>query len=78
MDEWRERIEIDPGVVRGKPVVAKTRLTVEFLVSLLAQGWSEQDILDNYPKLVREDIQACLAYAAEALQSEIAYPLKAG
>jgi uncharacterized protein (DUF433 family) len=54
-------------VLVGKPVVKGTRLAVEFIVDLLAQGWSEADILRNYPRLTREDIQACLAYAGAAL-----------
>ena len=63
--DWQERIVIDPAVLAGKPIVKGTRLAVEFVVGLLAQGWSEKDILDNYPGLSREDILACLAYAAE-------------
>lgn len=60
---WKERIVINPAILVGKPVVKGTRLTVEFIVDLLAQGWSEADILRNYPGLTREDITACLAYA---------------
>ncbi len=60
---WKERIVINPAILVGKPVVKGTRLTVEFIVDLLAQGWSEADILRNYPGLTREDIAACLAYA---------------
>ena len=58
----QERIVIDPAILAGKPVVKGTRLAVEFIVDLLAQGWSEADILRNYPGLTREDIQACLSY----------------
>ena len=50
-----------------KPVVKGTRLSVDFLLGLLAQGWAEPEILRNYPGLEREDLRACLAYAAEAL-----------
>jgi uncharacterized protein (DUF433 family) len=60
---WRERIVIDPEILVGKPVIKGTRLAVEFVIDLLAQGWTEAEILDNYPGLTREDIQACLAYA---------------
>jgi uncharacterized protein (DUF433 family) len=52
-------------------------LAVEFIVELLAQGWSEADILRNYPGLTHEDIQACLACATEVLKSEHVYPLPA-
>jgi uncharacterized protein (DUF433 family) len=47
---------------------------VEFIIDLLAQGWSEADILRNYPGLLAEDIQACLAYASAILQADKAYP----
>lgn len=62
--DWRTRIITDPQILTGKPVVKGTRLAVEFIVSLLAQGWSESDICKNYPGLTREDIHACLAYAS--------------
>ncbi|HEY7465236.1 MAG TPA: DUF433 domain-containing protein [Dehalococcoidia bacterium] len=73
--DWKERIVVDPGILAGKPVVKGTRLSVEFVVDLLAQGWSEDEILRNYPRLTREDIQACLRYASARLQSERVYPL---
>ena len=60
---WSERITIDPDVLAGKPVVRGTRLAVDFIIGLLGQGWSESDILRNYPGLTREDIAACLQYA---------------
>lgn len=67
------RIIIDPSILVGKPVVRGTRLAVEFVVGLLAQGWSETEILDQYPGLTREDILACLQYASDALKSEHAF-----
>ena len=72
---WQGRIVVDPQILSGKPVVKGTRLAVEFVVSLLAQGWSEADILKNYPGLTREDILACLAYAGELLSAEKVYPV---
>lgn len=71
--DWRERIEIRPEVAAGKPVIKGTRLSVEFIITLLAQGKSEQDVLRGYPHLTHEDILACLAYASEVLQSETVY-----
>ena len=68
------RIVLDPQVLAGKPVVRGTRLSVEFVVGLLAEGWSEQDILDNCPGLQGDDIRACLAYARDRLASERVYP----
>ena len=70
---WRERIVIDPEILVGKPVVKGTRLAVEFIIDLLAQGWTEAEILRNYPGLAREDIQACLAYAGTVLKVERVY-----
>ena len=61
--DWKDRIELDEAVLAGKPVVRNTRLAVEFIVELLAQGWTEAEILENYPKLSADDIRACLAYA---------------
>lgn len=71
---WEDRIEVNPHVLLGKPVVKGTRLSVEFVIDLLAQGWSDEEILRNYPHLSREDIHACLAYAGNRLRSEKIYP----
>lgn len=68
--KWQERMTIDPSILVGKPVIKGTRLAVEFIVDLRAQGWSEMEILQNYPGLTHEDIQACLRYASEILRAE--------
>ena len=73
---WEDRIVIDPTVLVGKPVVRGTRISVEWVVDLLAPGWSHEQILENYPHLTREDIQACLSYASELLHSEKVFPLE--
>jgi uncharacterized protein (DUF433 family) len=65
MTDWRELITADAEVMVGKPVIAGTRLTVEFIVERLADGWTEEELVQNYPGLTREQIRACLAYAAE-------------
>jgi uncharacterized protein (DUF433 family) len=70
------RIVIDPDILVGKPVVRGTRLSVEFLLGLLGQGWTESEILRNYPGLQREDLLACWAYASEALSQEKVYPFQ--
>jgi uncharacterized protein (DUF433 family) len=75
--DWRTRIVIDPQVLVGKPIVRGTRLAVEFIIDLLAQGWTETEILRNYPGLTHEDMQACLSYASAALRAEKVYPLVA-
>ncbi len=72
--KWQERIVVDPDILTGKPVIKGTRLSVEFIVGLLAQGWNEQDILDNYPGLTSDDIRACLQYASEILAAERVFP----
>jgi len=72
---WQDRVVIDPAILVGKPVVRGSRLAVEFIVDLLAQGWSQEDILRNYPGLTHEDIAACLAYASSLLKAERVYPL---
>lgn len=72
---WQERIIINPDVLAGKPVIKNTRLSVEFIIELLAQGWLEADILKNYPGITKEDIKACLSYASNALKTEKVYPL---
>ena len=67
---WRERISIDPAILVGKPVIKGTRLAVEFLLELMAEGWSAEQILDNYPPLAAEDLRAVLHYASETLKRE--------
>jgi uncharacterized protein (DUF433 family) len=75
--DWRERIAVEPRVLVGKPIVKGSRLSVQFVVDLLAQGWSEQDVLASYPGLTPDDIRACLAYASDLLASEKVYPRSA-
>ena len=73
---YEERIELNPAGLVGKPVIKGTRLAVHFIVELLAEGWSEDEVLDNYPGIAREDIRACLAYAAALLESERVDPIE--
>ncbi|MBC8252905.1 MAG: DUF433 domain-containing protein [Ardenticatenia bacterium] len=75
--KWQERIVVDPEIVAGKPVVKGTRLAVEFIVELLAQGWPQTEIMRNYSGLTEEDIGACLNYASAVLRAERIYPLPA-
>ena len=65
-----ERIEVNPAVMLGKPVIKGTRLTVELIVRKLREGATEAELLDAYPRLKKIDIQAALAYAASALAHE--------
>lgn len=66
---WQDRIVIDPEILTGKPAIKGTRLAVEFIIDLMANGWSEQDILRNYSGLTHDDIQACLGYAGTVLRN---------
>jgi len=68
------RLAIDPDVLLGKPVIRGTRLSVEFIIGLLADGWTEAEIVANYPGVAHEDILACLAYARDALGAEKIFP----
>jgi uncharacterized protein (DUF433 family) len=68
------RIVLDPMILADKPVIRGTRLTVDFVIGLMADGWNETDILRNYPGLSHDDLAACLAYARDLLRSEKVYP----
>jgi uncharacterized protein (DUF433 family) len=73
--EWHDRIVVEPKVLAGKPIIKGTRLAVEFVLELLANEWTEQRILENYPQLTHEDITAALSYAARVLKEETVYAL---
>ncbi len=64
------RIEVNPSVMQGKPVIRNTRIPVELLLRKLSEGATIEELLDAYPKLTRDDIQASLAYAADAIAHE--------
>jgi len=70
-----ERITLNPKVMVGKPVIRGTRLTVEYILNLLAHGATFTEILEEYEGLVPEDIQACLLFAAQSLESTVFMPL---
>ncbi|PSG98529.1 MAG: hypothetical protein BRC29_00190 [Nanohaloarchaea archaeon SW_7_43_1] len=65
-----ERIEIDPEVMTGKPVIRGTRIPVHKIVELLSQGMTAEDLLEEYPAIEKEDVNAALDYAAETLEEE--------
>lgn len=69
------RIVLDPLVLAGKPVIRGTRLSVEFVVGLLAQGWRNEDVMRQYPGVTEDDISACLTYARDMLAAERVYPV---
>ena len=75
LEDWQERIVVDPKVLVGKPLIRGTRLSVEFILDLLANDWTIEQILSEYPQLEREDVMAVLKYAAEMAKEEKVYPL---
>lgn len=72
---WQDRIILDANVLAGKPIIKGTRISVEFVVDLLARGWTIDQVLREYDHLTRDDIQACLSYASDVLKSERVYLL---
>jgi uncharacterized protein (DUF433 family) len=71
-----ERITVNPRILGGKPIIEGTRISVEFILELLASDVSEEDILADYPHLNREDIRACLRYAAHCYRNEVYLEVK--
>lgn len=76
--KWQDHIQTDPSVLAGKPIIKGTRLSVDFLLDLLAEGWTETQILENYPQLSSEALQAVFALSAEIMSEESFYPLNTG
>jgi len=72
--DWQERIVVDPKVLVGKPLIRGTRLSVEFILDLLANDWTIEQILSEYLQLERKDVIAVLKYAAEMAKEEKVYP----
>jgi uncharacterized protein (DUF433 family) len=68
--EWRERIVCDPEILLGKPSIKGTRISVELVLGWLGAGWGLEQVLDNYPRLQREDVLAALSYASEYMCDE--------
>ncbi|MCX6065949.1 MAG: DUF433 domain-containing protein [Chloroflexi bacterium] len=71
-----ERISINPKVMAGKPVIRGTRITVEFILNLMAHGASMSEIITEYQGLSTEDIQACILFASKSLENTVFMPLK--
>lgn len=76
-DELLDRISVNPRVMVGKPVIRGTRLTVEYILELLAHGSAIEEILEEYPGLVKDDIYACLLFASKTLQDASFIPIEA-
>jgi len=76
--DWKEYIHSDPEILLGKPVVKGTRLSVEFILGLFAEGWTEQQIIENYPILSKKTLTAVFAFSAECMREEFLYLLPTG
>ncbi|QLE48104.1 DUF433 domain-containing protein [Nostoc sp. C057] len=68
--DWQQYIHSDPKILLGKPTVKETRLSVEFLLGLFAAGWTEQQVVENYPTLTPEALRAVFAFTAECMREE--------
>ena len=71
---YQDRIIIDPNILAGKPVVRGTRIPVELVLKRLAQDLNMQTLFEAYPRLTKEDVQACIAYAQALVEGEIIFP----
>lgn len=69
--EWRDRIEVNPAVLVGKPIIKGTRISVELILDRFADGWTMDDVLASYPHIAREDVLAALTFATELFKEEI-------
>lgn len=72
-----DHIEVNPGIMMGKPVIKGTRITVEIILEKLSYGMTFSDILQAYPSLTEEKIKAALAFAVESLKGDTIYPVEA-
>ena len=70
---WKKYIHSDPNVLMGKSVVKGTRLSIDFILRLFGQGWSEQQVLENYPTLTPEALKAVFTFSAECMSEEALY-----
>jgi uncharacterized protein (DUF433 family) len=75
MTNWKKHIITDKDILLGKPVIKGTRLSVDHLIGLLAQGWSEKQILDNFPRLTQNDLKAIFGYIQECMKDGLLYEL---
>lgn len=74
MVDFRERIDSNPDIMLGKPKIKDTRITVELILRKISDGYTFDEILDMYPKLIMDDILASISYAAAMLETEEVIP----
>lgn len=72
---WRDYITTDDSVLMGKPVIKGTRLSVDFILGLFGQGWNHEQILENYPGLTKDSLNAAMTFAAETMREISFHPL---
>ena len=70
---WKAYIHSNPKILLGKPLIKGTRISVEFILGLFSEGWTQQQVLENYPTLNPESIEAVFAFAAECLKEDVFY-----
>lgn len=75
MTNWKDRIETNPGILFGKPVIRGTRIPVDLILEKLSDGESMEDLMESYPGLAKEDILAILAFASESIRNEVVHSL---
>jgi len=75
--DWRKFIHSDPDILIGKPVIKGTRLSVEFILGLFTEGWTEQQIIENYPTLTKESLRAVFAFTTDCMKEEALYVFSA-
>ena len=75
---WTDHIYADPAIVGGKPLIKGTRLAVDFVLGLLAEGWSREQLQEDYPQLTDDALRAVFAYAADALHDQTLLPVRPG
>lgn len=75
---WQDHIHTDPQILGGKPVIKGTRLAVDFVLGLFAEGWTQDQILENYPQVSAEALRAVFAFASEVLHDDTLYSVDLG
>lgn len=73
--EWRDHIHSDASILLGKPVIKGTRISVEMILELCAEGWSNEMILRSYPHLTETDLRAVFAYLKDCIREELYFPM---
>jgi uncharacterized protein (DUF433 family) len=76
MVNWQDFITSDKDILLGKPIIRDTRLSVEFVLERLASGWSEHDLLENYPRLNKDALKAVFAYTYDCMRDGLLFPQK--